>query len=141
MNSIEERRKKRRRETGEDFTSEILVNQMLDLLKTENFTNLEKTLCDPGCGNGNFLIEILKRKLANGHPPLQALSTIYGVELMLDNVEECRDRLLIELPSLTPEEAKEARRIVNYNIVCHDSLLWNFEEWRPIKRKAKKLFD
>ena len=113
---------------------------MLDKLPFLCFTDPSKTFCDPAAGNGNFLVVVLQRKLANNHPPLQALSTIYGVELMGDNVEEMKDRLLIELPSLTPEEAKEARRIVNHNIVCHDALTWDFDNWRPKNKKQKALF-
>ena len=83
----------------------------------------------------------MNRKLSLNHPPLQALSTIYGVELMLDNVEECRDRLLIELPSLTPKEAKEARQIVNHNIICADALTFDFDKWeKPKNTQTKPLF-
>jgi type I restriction-modification system DNA methylase subunit len=86
-------RDKRRKQTAEVFTPSWLVAQMLDKLPMEVWTE-NKTFCDPACGNGNFLVAILERKLAKGHPPLEALRTIYGVDIMADNVAECRQRLL-----------------------------------------------
>jgi len=140
MIKLEQKRLERKKQTAEDFTPPALVNEMLDKLPKEVFTDSSKTFCDPAAGNGNFLLEVLKRKLANGHQPLQALSTIYGVELMSDNVEEMKDRLLIELPSLSPEDAKEARKIVNKNIKCHDALTWDFDNWKSSVKKSKALF-
>jgi hypothetical protein len=140
MTELESKRKLRRKETAEDFTPPELVSEMLDRLPEEVWYDPTKTFCDPAAGNGNFLVEVLRRKLAAGHDPLQALSTIYAVELMQDNTTEMKDRLLIELPSLDPDDAREARRIVEHNIKCHDALLWNFEEWRSNDQKAKELF-
>ncbi|OQA65430.1 MAG: hypothetical protein BWY36_00987 [Candidatus Diapherotrites archaeon ADurb.Bin253] len=60
---------------------------------------------------------------------------------MPDNVEEMKDRLLVELPSLSPEEVKKARKIINHNIVCHDALTWDYENWKSNNpAKAKPLF-
>ena len=141
MTELEHKRKSRRKETAEDFTPDPLVQEMLDKLPQEVWLDPTKTFLDNSAGNGNFLVAILRRKLAVGHSPLQALSTIYGVELMPDNVEEMKDRLLIELPSLTPEESKQARKIINHNIVCHDALTWNYENWKSNNpAKAKPLF-
>ena len=141
MTELQQKRKERRKETAEDFTPEFLVNEMLDKLPADVWSDPKKTFLDNSAGNGNFLVAILRRKLAAGHPPLQALSTIYGVELMPDNVEEMKDRLLIELPSLTPEESKQARKIINHNIVCHDALTWDYENWKSNNpEKAKPLF-
>ena len=103
MTELEKKRKERRKKTAEDFTPDPLVQEMLDKLPQEVWTDPSKTFLDNSAGNGNFLVAILRRKLAAGHPPLQALSTIYGVELMPDNVEEMKDRLLVELPTLTPQ--------------------------------------
>ena len=66
---------------------------MLDKLDNEMWVE-NKTFCDPTSGNGNFLVEILKRKLKLGYTKEESLSTIYGVELMYDNVEEIKQRLL-----------------------------------------------
>lgn len=136
MLKIEQKRKLRRKQTAEDFTPIPLVNEMLDKLPSDVFIDPSKTFCDPAAGNGNFLVEILKRKLINIHP-LQSLQTIYGVELMEDNVEEMKERLL----SLIPEKFhKEAKVILDHNIICHDALTWDFENWKSKLSKPKALF-
>ena len=141
MTELEKKRKERRKKTAEDFTPDPLVQEMLDKLPQEVWTDPSKTFLDNSAGNGNFLVAILRRKLAAGHFPLQAISTIYGVELMPDNVEEMKDRLLVELPSLTSEEVKKARKIIDYNIVCHDALTWDYENWKSNNpAEAKPLF-
>lgn len=142
MTELEHKRHQRKKQTAEEFTCPELVSEMLDKLPPEVFSDPTKTFCDPAAGNGNFLVEVLRRKLTLNHPPLQALSTIFGVELMSDNVEEMKDRLLIELPSLSPEDAKEARRIVNHNIICANALTFDFENWaiKKPEKKAKSLF-
>lgn len=141
MTELEHNRKLRKKQTAEDFTPRPLIDEMLNKLPPEVWSDPSKTFLDNSAGNGNFLVAILQRKLSLGHPPLQALSTIYGVELMEDNVEEMKDRLLIELPSLTPEEAKKARKIINHNIVCCDALKFDYDKWKPINTpKAIPLF-
>lgn len=142
MTELEKKRKARRKKTAEDFTNPILVSEMLDKLPPEVWSDPSKSFLDNSAGNGNFLVAILQRKLAAGHPPLQAISTIFGTELMADNVEEMRDRLLIELPSLSPEEAKKARKIINHNIVCTDAFKWDYENWKSLQTDiaAKPLF-
>lgn len=93
---------------GEVFTNEREVNAMLDLVKQET-ERLDSRFLEPACGDGNFLIEILRRKLAicesrvkaKQYTQLQyeqnailAVSSIYGIELLQDNAEACRERLL-----------------------------------------------
>lgn len=115
---------KRIKKFGEVFTPPDLVNEILDkvwLLAPDVFQDATKTFCDPACGNGNFLVEVLAMKLDHGHNPTQALSTIYGVDIQEDNVEECRNRLL-EIAGDTPEH----REIVIQNIVCADALKYHF---------------
>jgi len=119
-------REHRVKQTSERFTPFALVNEMLDKLPHEVFIDPQKTFCDNSAGNGNFLIEVLRRKLDNNHPPLQALSTIYGVELMEDNVEEMKERLLELIPETQHKEAKE---LLDKNIVAHNALTWDFENW------------
>jgi len=93
----ENRRELRRKATAECFTPENLANEMLDKLEyysPDIFSNPDKTFCDRSCGTGNLLVPALKRKITRGHNPLTALSTIYGVDIMRDNIQECRKRLL-----------------------------------------------
>ena len=89
---------------GEVFTSKKIVNDMLDLVKQET-ERIESRFLEPACGNGNFLAEILERKLAvvkskYGKSESEyrkyafiAITSIYGVELLQDNADECRQRL------------------------------------------------
>ena len=125
MTVSETTRSKRRKQTAEVFTPPELVNEMLDKLPSEVWAE-EKTFCDPAAGNGNFLVEVYRRKVeTHHHDPLAALITIYGVELMEDNVAELRDRML----SLALEyglSRDDAIRVLNKNIVCHDALTYDF---------------
>ncbi len=103
--------------TGEIFTPRLLVEEILDKLPSSSFGDERKTFCDPACGDGNFLVEVLLRKLRNGHCPEVALSTIYGIDIMNDNVLRCRERLL-EIAGDTIEN----KETVEKNIICGDAL-------------------
>jgi len=113
-----ERDKARVKATGEVFTPTSVAQEMLDQLPLEVFTDPNKTFLDNSCGDGQFLGEVLIRKMENGSTFEQALSTIYGVDMMPDNVEECRRRLLCGCEDL--------RYIVDRNIVCHDALTYDY---------------
>ena len=103
---------------GEVFTPSPLVQEVLDELDPNLFKDPTKTFIDPACGDGQFLSEVVIRKLENGSTLEQALSTTYGVELMMDNVKLCRDRLLCG--------HEEYRYIVTRNIVCHNGLTYDY---------------
>jgi len=106
---------------------------MLDKLPAELWEDQSKTFLDNSCGNGNFLVAVLRRKLAKGHDSRQALATIFGVDLMPDNVEECRHRLL-ELIEDTPDGVDPVHyAIVEQNIVCHDALTYDYSFGRKAK--------
>jgi len=90
---------------GEVFTHEREVNGMLDLVKNET-ERLDSRFLEPACGTGNFLVEVLRRKLvilkqkySRSQPEYEkygvvVISSLYGIDLLEDNVEECRERLL-----------------------------------------------
>jgi len=96
--------KKRVTDHGEVFTSEREVNAMLDLVKQET-ERIDSRFLEPACGTGNFLVEILRRKLAIVEKRYKksqleyerytviAISSIYGIDILEDNVIECRNRL------------------------------------------------
>jgi type I restriction-modification system DNA methylase subunit len=113
-----ERDRARVKATGEVFTPTPLVQDILDRLDPTLFQDPIKTFLDPSCGDGQFLGEVLIRKIENGSTFEQALSTIYGVDLMQDNVDLCRERLLCGREDL--------RHIVEKNIVCADALTYNY---------------
>jgi type I restriction-modification system DNA methylase subunit len=125
-----ERDRARVKATGEVFTPTPLVQEILDRLDPALFQDPTKTFLDPSCGDGQFLGEVLIRKMENGSTFEQALATIYGVDLMPDNVRLCQDRLLCGREDL--------RHIVEKNIVCHDALRYDDE----VKEKKKQeIFD
>jgi len=128
-----ERQQARIKATGEVFTPTLLVQEILEDLPLEIFTIPSKTFLDPSCGDGQFLGEVLIRKIENGSTFEQALGTIYGVDLMEDNVKLCRERLLCGREDL--------RHIVEQNIVCADGLRYHyrFDGSHPYDDEAKEV--
>lgn len=158
------------REQGEVFTAEREVNAMLDLVKQET-ERIDSRFLEPACGNGNFLVQILKRKLdvvcmrymrqvedINLHATI-ALSSIYGIDIMQDNVEECRERLYEIIKEWyphacitqgrVPEELEKTwRYILKRNILWGDALTLCtpdeekkpiiFSEWSFIGQSVKR---
>ena len=97
--------KQRVSDHGEVFTPDWLVEEMLNLVRDET-ERLDSRFLEPACGSGNFLTSILKRKLATveikyaksefdrNHYALLSLMCIYGIELLEDNISECKANLL-----------------------------------------------
>lgn len=113
---------------GEVFTPERVVKKMCDELPAEAW-DLDKTILEPSCGNGNFLVEIYRRKLEHcksASQAVQALESIYGVDILPDNVQESRSRLLMMFRERYPSKdgfTAIVIEILNRNIVCADFLL------------------
>ena len=135
-----ERERNRVKATGEVFTSTPLVEEILDKMDQELFKDPTKTFLDPSCGDGQFLASVLYRKLQNGIDFETAISTIYGVDLMKDNVELCRERLLCGREDL--------RHIIEQNIVRADGLRYHyrFDNSHPYddeikQQQEEKLFE
>tara|TARA_R110000851_G_scaffold130532_1_gene264168 strand:- start:72 stop:524 length:453 start_codon:yes stop_codon:yes gene_type:complete len=122
--------KERVKQTGEVFTPSWLVNEILDKLPEDQWTNSSKTFIDPACGNGNILVEIVRRKIESGAQPLQALMTTYGVDIMPDNIIECQQRLvrvaydLSEIDSIPVTFSLAVRR----NIKLGDTLSFEIDD-------------
>ena len=132
-----ERNQLRVKSTGEVFTPTKLVHEMLKKIPTEKFYDPTKTFLDNSCGDGQFLGEVLIRKLEylkqteiTDKDFEKALSTIYGVDLMIDNVDLCRERLLCG--SKDPKHIS----IVEQNIVCYSALTYDYKFSR---RKGKEV--
>ena len=123
---------------GEVFTAQREVNSMCNLVDNE-CRRFDSTFLEPACGNGNFLAEILSRKLSALHPndqrkALIALSSLYCIDILPDNVNSCRQRLysLWDSPARSDTARTRAREILNANIVCGDALkpeTITFTEW------------
>ena len=123
------------RSTGEVFTPTELVQEILDKMPKTLFKDPNKTYIDNFCGDGQFLGEVVIRKVENGIDFEQALSTIYGVDIMQDNVDLCRERLLCGQEHL--------KHIVEKNIVCADALRYHyrFDGSDPYKTAKDIQFD
>jgi hypothetical protein len=116
-----QRDKLRVKETAEVFTPTLLVQEMLDNLPQELFEDSTKTFLDPSCGDGQFLSEVIIRKMERSGCTLEeALSTTYGVELMEDNVKLCKERLA------GPNPTQEILDILDRNIVCAAALTYHY---------------
>lgn len=144
---------------GEVFTPRWLVDDMLDLVKGEA-DRIDSRFLEPACGSGNFLVPVLERKLAavqtrygksdfeKRHYALFGLMCIYGIELLPDNVAECRDNLasafarVLKLDSRASSDRSEsersglllsaARAVLDVNIVQGDALAMTDAVEQPI---------
>lgn len=144
--------KERVAQHGEVFTNDREVNAMLDLVKQET-ERIESRFLEPACGDGNFLAEILRRKLEvvtklyKKNPfdwelySIVALSSSYGVDIQEDNVLECRERLLEiwekaykKATKQLPDEdlIQTAKHILKHNILCGDALTMLRNDGTPI---------
>ena len=134
--------RERVRDQGEVFTNEREVNAMCDLVAQE-CDRIDSRFLEPACGDGNFLAEILNRKLArckqlyrrNSYDyerySVLAVSSIYGVDIMQDNAEECRERLYkiwnseyeaVCKKNCNNETRNTIRFILLHNILCGNAL-------------------
>lgn len=158
--------KQRVQERGEVFTNEREVKAMCDLVKDET-ERIESRFLEPACGDGNFLAEIVTRKLAVVSKrygksetdwekySVLAMSSVYGVDIMPDNAAECRERLFkiweraykTKCKTILSEDCQNTVRfILSRNVLCGDALtmLDNngnpivFSEWSLIGSKMKR---
>lgn len=117
--------KQRVDEHGEVFTARREVEAMCDLVAGE-CRRVDARFLEPACGEGNFLVEILSRKLETAQNSIQALSalaSLYGVDILPDNVTRCRHRLWERLKAAFPDTPEaDAQRILNTNILCGNAL-------------------
>ena len=120
------------KDLGEVFTPTPLVLEILEQLPPTVW-DAGKTYLDPTCGNGQFLAAVLIIKMALGHT--DALSTIYGLDFMQDNVDECRQRLL-DIAGDTVAN----RKIVKHNIRQGDGLLPGAYDFKT-EEEETALFD
>jgi hypothetical protein len=140
--------KQRVTDHGEVFTPAWMVEAMLDLVNDES-NRIDSRVLEPACGSGNFLIQILRRKLAavelkfgksefeRRHYALLALMCMYGIELLADNIAECRSNMLEILADyLNLEVADDLHRAASYvlsqNLVHGDALAMRTKDGQPI---------
>lgn len=130
--------KQRVADHGEVFTSQREVNAMLDLVKQET-ERIESRFLEPACGDGNFLSEILKRKLdvvearykksqlEFERNAIIAISSVYGIDILEDNVHACRERLLrifTDFYSRIYKDKVNAKCIESARYILEKNILW-----------------
>ncbi len=140
--------KQRVADHGEVFTPAWMVDAMLDLIKDES-ERIDSRFLEPACGSGNFLVRVLQRKLAavelkygksdfeRQHYALLALMCIYGIELLPDNIAECRANLLEIFADYLNIEASDdqyiaASCVLSWNLVQGDALKMQASDGQPI---------
>jgi hypothetical protein len=140
--------KKRVADHGEVFTPPWMVEAMLDLVKGET-ERIDSRFLEPACGSGNFLVRVLQRKLGavelkfgksefeKRHYALLALMCIYGIELLADNIAECRANLHeIFTDYLNLNEPDDLYRVAFYvlsqNVAHGDALTMRTHDGQPI---------
>jgi hypothetical protein len=141
--------KQRVADHGEVFTPAWMVEAMLDLVKDET-ERIDSRFLEPACGSGNFIVQILKRKLAvveikygksdfeRQHYALYGLMCVYGIELLADNIAECRANVLdLFSEYLNLDEADDlyraATHVLSINLVHGDALTMRAVDDQPIK--------
>jgi hypothetical protein len=142
------RSKQRVADHGEVFTPGWMVDDMLDLVHDES-ARIDSRVLEPACGSGNFLVPVLARKLATvqfrhgrsefekRHYALFALMCTYGIELLADNAQECRDNLASVFESFVGTDAQDdwgraAQVVLAANIVRGDALTMTTPDGKPI---------
>lgn len=140
--------KQRVADHGEVFTPPWLVEAMLDLVKGEA-ERIDARFLEPACGSGNFLVPVLRRKLAavelkygasafeRRHWALLALMSLYGIELLADNAAECRARLLATFSQYLVLQAgdpcqRAAAHVLATNIIEGDALQMQTRQGDPL---------
>ncbi len=140
--------KQRVADHGEVFTPPWLVEKMLDLVKGET-ERIDSRFLEPACGSGNFLVPILQRKLAavelkygksdfeKRHYALVGLTCCYGIELLADNIAECRANMLeVFAAYLKLDEADElyraAAHVLSLNLIHGDAMTMRDDTGDPI---------
>jgi len=140
--------KQRVADHGEVFTPAWLVEAMLDLVKDET-ERIDARFLEPACGSGNFLVPILQRKLATveakyrrsdfakRHFALYALMSLYGIELLADNIAECRANLLEVFADYLALQASDefyraASHVLDVNLIHGDAMKMVTHEGKPI---------
>lgn len=123
------RGKERIAKNGEVFTPNELVTRLLDKIPAEKWKNPKATFLEPCCGNGQIVIGMLERRIESGVKPLDALKTLYGVELMQDNVDLCKERIKTVLREHKVKITPKVMEIIDHNFVCSDFFKWDFENW------------
>lgn len=160
--TIEEKRKERRKNTAEVFTPQWLAQEMLDKIPEDFWNDPNKTLLEPACGDGIFVVLSIEKRLKYGHGIHDIIKNTYAMDIMKDNIQICRDKvyqiILRELNLKYHANSKEKEDIDCAIKICdelveltcvllhnifrvNDTLTFDFDKFKPwieLKGKAKE---
>lgn len=142
-----EKRIERHKITQEDFTPPAVLKMLLEQVDAKDYEGITKKFVDPSCGIGNILVEVLRCKLKKNKDINQlekVLKTIYGVEIMADNVEDCRNNIYNVVLEFFPQVKTNpnlnyrVRTIIKNRIQWCDSLVFDYDNWPRLSFKTRK---
>lgn len=141
------------RERGEVFTELREINNILDLTADAHRNYKDQRILEPACGNGNFLVVILERRLADVKKAIKkkdqdetefailtALSTMYGIDIMPDNVKECHERLSKIINDFYKERVPAKKRRLDFFAAVKEILYTNIQLGDMLNGKDKITF-
>ena len=133
------RSKERVADLGEVFTPGHIVEDMHKLIPEESWADPTMIYLEPTCGNGQFVVKAVEKKIEAGLSPIDACNTVFGLDIMADNIEECRRRVWDLVKYQVPHAHRDRLRaiIVNNIVPVKDSL----EYIKSGKWAEKKFFD
>ena len=145
----------RRKQTAEVFTPKFLAQQMLDKIPNEFWKDPEKTLLEPSCGDGIFVKLSIIKRLKNKVPLHKAIHNTYAVDIMEDNIMECRKAVIDEIIIKVLKDKLSKKKITQdkYNkqlielvaILVHnvkrtkDTLEEDFDKWKSWTEESDKM--
>jgi len=154
MISLEQKRELRKKTTAEVFTPSFLAQQMLDKIPQDFWDDENKTLLEPSCGDGIFVVLSIKKRLQNNQQLSKSLRNTYAIDIMEDNIEECRKNVYQEIIKpffkekfksgiYTKEECfKKMYQFVAFMLhnirVTKNTLEENFDEWKTFEEETKE---
>ena len=130
---VRKARRKNKGGTQEFFTPYSIVKKMCDKISDDIWKDNTKTFLEPCFGNGQFIIYIIYKRLISGVNIYDALNTLYGTELMPDNVKETKERIYNLLDKMEVDYDKyKVENILNKNIKEANFFKWDYEQWKTL---------
>jgi hypothetical protein len=115
--------KERVANNGEVYTPKELVLEMLNQVPANIWEDNTKRIIDPASGNGNFIVQIVNKKLDSGLTPVESVATTFGIDIMQDNVDECHGRIINLLDERGESyDLDEIKEILRTRIVVNNAL-------------------
>lgn len=126
--------------TQEFFTPYSIVKRMCENINASDWADPDKTFLEPCCGNFQFGCYIIWNRIQHGIDWKTTVNTLYALDLMEDNIQESKERVISLLDQMNIDyDKEELKKIMDKNIVCSDIFRWNFDEWRSYTDEELKI--